>query len=377
MRVDGAMTALYTRLYGGMLHSGFLDVRSQAKGKLCWIERIAAEGGQHAETRVLLGNGSRIVASGMGMFVVFSRDGRCLWRRPKWKGSSIFLEDGWIFYVSPDERNILQAVDLDNRMQLAGVPILGLIGTAVPEILEPSRGELVVQIYDSGNPEEASANTLIYRMRFEGAGFEWSRRYPGGVSKIQGLVCLEQRRLVTSIGNVVLIFDLDGTGGELEPLCQFSYPIDSGGLWLSGGADGALYWAGFDGKGLDTAATDLEGRVLWRWQLGSANALRGTPVAPPIVAQETMYVLTSSVLCAVRGGTQRWFYETGTGGFKYATALADGSVVITSAAGLHRVDAAGSEVFGVEFEEPLVTPPLADDQGRIYVASKEALYAFD
>jgi hypothetical protein len=371
------MTALYSRLYSDVRHSGFVDAISSASGKLAWTVKIAAEGETPAEARLLLCDGTRIAVDGPGLITVFDREGRSLWKRPKWPGTSIALQDEWLFFVSPEERDILQAVDFDNQMQLPEVPILGLISRATPEMLEPSRDELVAQIFDTGVPEEAGSNLLIYKMRFEGSGFDWSHRYPGGQSRIQPLLCPDQRRLVTSVHDEVLVFDLDGSGGESEPVSRFAYPIETTALWLSASAAGVLYWAGFGKNGLEAVATDLLGNELWRWKLTSVDQVQGTPVAPLIIAGETAYLLNSTSLYALRGGEQVWSYEPMKSGFRNATGLPDGSVVIAAATGLFRIDATGLELFALEFEETLVTPPVIDDQGRIYVASKETLYAFD
>jgi len=78
----------------------------------------------------------------------------------------------------------------------------------------------------------------------------------------------------------------------------------------------------------------------------------------------------------VKDGNLLWSFEAKEGNFASGTALADGSILIVEGNKLHRLDAQGNSLFVVSVDEPIVTPPVVDISGQIYVASKETLYAF-
>jgi outer membrane protein assembly factor BamB len=367
----------YTRLYADSRHSGSIKAVSDASGVRVWAKPIAEQPETEIGVRLLLCSGSHVFVDGVKSLLAFDRDGRRLWERPKRYASPVAVDEDRVYFMSPDYIDRLQAVSFDNQLILDDMPILGMIRNASPVMFEPFADGLIMQIWDPGIVEEASDNFIVYKMLFEGSGFEWCQKFFGQQSRVMPLVSWEAKRVVTSLQEEALIFDVDTDNNEPEPLARFPFPLADATMWVSCGEDGVLYWSGYGENGLEVAATDFEGNQLWRWSAQTAGPGLGRPIVPPIIAPEAIYILTPAYLFALKVGEPLWNHFSPASIFKQATALEDGTVLISAAKGLYRIAPDGSLVFELELEDPLVTAPVIDDQGRIYAASEEKLYAFD
>jgi hypothetical protein len=368
------MAPTYTRYLADSRRSGFIRQRSNATGELVWMKAPTLPAEPAAEIRALLCSGPQVLVDGMNDIYAFERTGVRQWKRAKYYGSPVVLQDDLVHFLSPGGRDTFDAVDLANQVRYEHMPVPGMMARAFVTLFEPYRDGLVAQVQDQGIVEDSPPNFMVYHARFKGLGFQWSALFAESTSPIQPLVSWERRRLITSPGNEVLVFDIDGTERAPAPLSRFPFPILCANPLVSCGDDGMLYWAGRGAKGPEVVATDLEGKEQWRWSFVNADT---APLTWPVVTPDTVFLLTDSALLALRGGILLWRYEPEGAHFTFATALGDGSVLATDGPLLHRVGVDGSPMFSLDFEDSLVTPPIIDELGRIYVAGKEMLYAID
>ena len=244
-------------------------------------------------------------------------------------------------------------------------------------LFEPFQKGLIAQVqYRPVDPEE-KPGFIVYKIRQSSPGYDWSKSYENEQSHLSPVINLGKRLLVTTTKKEVLVFNTDSRDQEPEPLARFSLPLGDGTIWVSCGADGSLYWSGVE-KGIAVlAATDSNGDKKWRWQAGlRLGPERSKPVAPPIVTPDRVFLLTKKNLFVVKDGRLLWSFEAKEANFTSGTALADGSILIAEGNTLHRLNAQGNSLFQASINEVIVTPPVIDGEGNIYVASPETLYAF-
>jgi hypothetical protein len=327
-----------------------------------------------AEIRALLCSGPQVLVDGMNEIFAFERSGIRQWKRAKYYGSPVVLQDDLVHFLSAGGKGTFDAVDGANRVRYERMPVPGMMARAYVALFEPYRDGVVAQVQDPGIIEDSPPSFMVYHARFKGLGFQWCTLIAESACPILPLVSWEHRRLITSSGNEAMIFDLDASGAAPAPLSRFPFPIVDARPRLSCGDDGMLYWSGCGAQGTEVVATDLEGKERWRWSSVNSGA---ASVTWPLVTPEVVFLLTESALVALKDGVVLWRYEPEGAHFAFATALGDGSVLAIDGPLLHRVGADGNPMFVLDFEEPLVAPPIIDELGRIYVAGKEMLYAVD
>jgi hypothetical protein len=313
----------------------------------------------------------------MRQIYAFDRDGQRLWVRDKWNPSQIAFQDNLIYYISPQDENQLEAVNVQNQIEFENWRIPALFENTYPIMFEPIPDGLIMQIWDPGVVEQASSNFIIYKILFNNFGYNWHKRYYGQNSRLIPLVSWESKRVVTSLHDEVLVFDLDSEDNEPEPVSQFPFPLLEATMWMSCGENGLLYWSGYGNNGLEVVATDMNGREVWKWRISGSGAGLDSPIIPPIIAPETVYILTAANLYALKEGELMWKYFSPASIFRQATSLDDGSVLISAVKGLYKISSNGLIVFESELDNSLITAPVIDDQGRIYAAGEEMLYAYD
>ena len=369
------MAITYGQLYGSGRRSGAIPATSGARGVLSWSEHLA-EGRRDFAPRVVLCGEERVVVEGLDAFVGFDRAGKRAWTRKKHSGAPVVFRDGQLFFCREYDPATYEGMAADGTSTMTGFPIPGLFPGVTLVLFHPLAAGLVAQVQEPSVPEDSPASMLLYRVGPQSLGFDWSRRYEGTTSTVAPMVADDLGRVITSTATTLEVFDLNGTDREATPLASFPLPLGHATRWQSVGEDGSLVACGVDEAGLQAVATDLQGQPRWRLDPAAARAV-GAPVAPPLLVGARAWLLTSGTLLAVEGGQLLWRVDAGETTFRGATALGDGSVLVTSSEGVTKVDPAGTVEFVLPFEEPLLTPPVIDERGRIYVAGQEFLYALD
>lgn len=368
---------LYSSLFGNSCHNGFINSSSQATGQIAWSKTIAVEAEGPAEARLLQSAEKMVIVEGIRQIFAFNQDGELLWQRPKWYDTPIVLKDEWIYYTSASRNDRMEAIDLTNRIQLEDVVIPEVGENAYIVLFEPIQNGIVAQVqYAGGNrPGKGPNYFAIYREQSDIMDYVWYKRYDGESPMIP-LINMKKGFLLTMFENDALVFDINTKEEEPEPKGKFPYPVGEGTMWASSGDDGSLYWAGLEKGRTVLAVTDLKGEMKWRWESERRPQLKqDEPVAPPIITPDRAYLLSQKNLCAIKDGKLLWSFEAKDDNFTHGTALADNSVLVTAGKKLYRVGADGNSLFEVSVEEALVTPPVIDEDGNIYVASSETLYA--
>lgn len=371
------MSAIYSRFFANSRRSGFVPVASAAVGKFIWSRRISRSADKPAEARLLLSADDRIVVDGMNELYLFDRNGSQVCALPRWYGCQVALDDDRLAFTTAARKDRIQIVDLQGRTLAEDLRIPGLIDQSSLVLFEPRESDFYAQIQFAGDIHGAPPFFMVFKAPLNDPWFDWVMDVPAPSSPIIPLVNYEARYLATTNAGEILILDFDSRQREAAPIARFPFPLETATHWMSSAADGTLYFTGRGDHGIGICATDVKGGLSFVVGDDVASRLPGRPVAPPMLAQDRSWVLTTGALVCLQRDKLLWLYEAKETTFSLATALADYSVLVVAVNRLIRISPAGETMFDIVFEEELNTPPVVDATGRIYVASKEMLYAFD
>jgi len=371
------MAGLYTKYFGDSRHSGYISGSTAAAGELAWIRPIDEVGGQ-AEARLVLSSGEIVIIDGMNEIFAFSPDGRRLWRRRKYYGTQVALQDGMLYYTTAGKKDRMEAVDLNNSLRLENFLIPDVGSRSYIVLFEPTEKGLIAQVQYASQPDMGTASFVVFHSPIRGFDYDWCRGFQRSQSPLVPLVSFEHRRLVTTIPWEAIVLDIDAAVPMPEPAARFPLPFKKGTAWVSCGADGSLYWVGHNDQGLHLMVTDFGGNQIWSWSSADSSAVPPLwPIAPPILSTERAHILTREYLLALSKGTILWRFASAQSALRACTALADGTLLLTSGGTLYHLNEAGEILFDIKLDEPPVSAPVIDKNGRIYLAGPETLYAID
>lgn len=371
------MSAIYSRFFANSRRSGSVLVASAAVGKFVWSRRISRAADKPAEARLLLSAVDRIIVDGMNELYLFDRNGNQIYALPRWYGCQVALDDDRLAFTTVARKDRMQIVDLQGRTVVDDLRIPGLIDQSSLVLFEPGESEFYAQIQFAGDIHGAPPFFMVFKAPLNDPWFDWVIDVPAPSSPIVPLVNYEARYLATANAGEILVLDLNSRQRETQPIARFPFPLETATHWMSSAADGALYFTGRGEHGIGICSTDAGGGLSFVVGDDVAARLPGRPVSPPLLAPDRYWVLTSGALACLQRDKLLWLHEARETTFGMATALADHSVLVVAVNRLIRVSSAGEIMFDVVFEEELNTPPVVDQTGRVYVASKEMLYAFD
>lgn len=364
--------ALYSQRFANARMSGGVPVACSARGTLAWSLPLARN--TKVEARGLLVAGDTVFVDALQSLIACAPNGSRLWEREKFYGAPVAIRDGLIFYTSAARRSRMAAVDLNNqpRFEDMWIPDVGEQCSLV--LFDPFERGLVAQVQFSDVPDADEQEVMLYRRVDGELGHAWSCRFPHGRATLPPIVCHEQGRIVSAVDGEAVILDPSASQRVAQPLARFPLPFGLDTRWVSADAAGNLHWCGSDKRCPSLCITDLSGKELWRWN--TWDRLRGedTIVAPPVLGAGRVHVVTTRAVYTIATGRTLWTYSA-PAALAGATALGDGSLVVSGARHLVRLDAAGQRIFELPFDEPLVTPPVVDGAGHVYVASTGTLYA--
>lgn len=369
------MILLYTSIFANACHNGFINVSSKASGQLLWSKPIGEQVGETANVQVLYSVQKSVIVVGIKQMFAFGQDGNLVWQRRKWYGTPVALKDGWIYYISADRKNRMEAVDLQNKIRLQDFKVPDLGDDEYLVMFEPNKDGLIAQVQYTNEPE-GPEEIIVYKITKGKVIYDWSKSYENEHSPLLPITCTEHGRIITFTKNDVLIFNINNKERTPEPTAKFNFPLEKETMWVSCGNDGNLYWAGMNDRRTSLVVTDLKGDEKWRWESVRYPRLKqDPPVAPPIITPDRAFLLSQKNLVALQNGKKLWEFVAETDKFSAATALGDNSILVVEGNKLHRLNAQGESLFEVTVDEPIVTFPVVDENGNIYVASSEKLYA--
>ncbi|MHC4862514.1 MAG: outer membrane protein assembly factor BamB family protein [Planctomycetota bacterium] len=115
----------------------------------------------------------------------------------------------------------------------------------------------------------------------------------------------------------------------------------------------------------------LAGEEQWRW-VDREKTDRWVTDQPPIRPDsQRVYALTN--VLAIEQGNLLWEYEVKDEILRQGSSLADGSILVTAGKTIVHLDRDGKQLLSVSLENEILTPPVVDTEGNIYVATASHL----
>ena len=369
MKID----SLYAQRFANARLNGAVAAPCSAQGVMAWSQVLAR--GKPVEARGLLTVGEIVLVDTLQSIIAYSAAGVRLWERDKFYGTPVVIRDGLIYYTRAARRSRMEVIDTNNTVKHSDVWIPNVSEQAALILFDPFEVGMTAQVQMSDVPDADEQEVLIYQRVDGGLGFAWSCAFPHGRASLPPIICREQSRLVAAVDAEAMVFELFSKQRSAQPLARFPLPFGMQTQWLSADATGLLYWCGIDRRRAALCVTDLTGKEVWRWMATGGLSGQEQWVAPAVVSDACAHIVTSQAIYAVANGKNVWDFKSSTP-LVGATALNEGSLLVSSAKSFMRFDATGKVVCDVPSDVAYVTPPVVDTKGNVYVASTGAVHAF-
>jgi hypothetical protein len=352
-----------------------VHANSHATGAIAWTQDLAAP------PRDLLVWAGQVLVVAQETVALHGKDGRRLWERARRSGSPVALGNGRLYLES--QSHFLQVVEPSDELAVEKAPLPGLEGSETfLEMIWPRKDDFVVATtmpdptYDSEEPGPRPKPLItVSRVRYGNNTGDLAEDFEGRL-KLPSLFLPERSRWLGLAGNTVISADV-----QTEKVKRFPLPIDEAVEWSAEPA-GLVAVAGTDKGKKVLVAVDVDGAEKWRWvDDGPGEAAAGRPDRwvkdqPPVgAASGRLVVLTTERILAFDGGKLAWQSYVHSEVPGRATLLADGGLLVTSGATLRRIDAANPGGFWRTLPAAIVTSPVVDAEGTIYVATATQLFA--
>ena len=367
---------IYAQIFANGCNNCCAEKAARATGNINWIKEISADTNETGSTGYLLTAEQKIFVITQKKIVAFDKKGNNLWEIEHWPLSPVALRFNKIFFTSAEKRSRMRAVDFNNNVIIEDFWMPEIVESSFLALFEPVEKGLVAQVQYGPDPDTGKMGFVIYRFHAGGLGMDWVKTFTNQRSKVIPIINIERNVLVTSNESDAYVFDLHGRGNNLKPIAEFSLPLADHTRWLSSGKADDLYWTGENDSVAMLKVTDLKGDTRWEWKSKQAEFPRhAIPILPTIVGPAIQYILTAKKLYAFQSAKNTWEKESGDLDFVNATALSDNSILVVLDKKLVHFNSEGSILFQLNLGEHLVTAPVVDEDGQIYIASMEKIYA--
>jgi outer membrane protein assembly factor BamB len=359
----------YPARFAAPRRDSVVHAASQATGAIGWTRDLPPDAG-----RELLVWSGQVVVVGQKTVALHGKDGHRLWERARRQSSPVALGNG-AMYLETQSR-FLQAVRPSNELQLDDAPLPGVGGNETfLELLWPRQDDFIVAstLPDPKYDSEASGpkpRPIIsgLRVTYGSRMGAWKKTYEGTLT-LPPLFVPEKARWIASASDKVISVNVD-----TEEEKRFTLPIDKAMDW-SADPTGVLAVLGMHKGKKVLLAVDAAGAEKWRF-VDEAAADTWAPGQPPIgAASGRLVALTSHRVLAFDAGKLAWQIDLQPEAPRRATMLKDGSLLVTSGPTLRKIDASGAKRFALTLPAEIVTSPVVDAAGTIYVATASQLFS--
>lgn len=392
-----ANTSSYPVLFASPRRDSALGVGTSVAGKVAWSGELGAASSPDWPPAVLTW-GDRVAVATYSDIEVLDPRGARIWSVAKQGGTPAVVADGRLYFKG---RNLfLQARNPAGEVVLTDAPFPGGMSGAVKvNLFWPRDRDFVAVLYSppedtaDGDPPGSAprALTTLVRNRYETTYGDWIEEYPGR-SQLAPLLVPESNVVTVFIGEAIRV-DVEA-GKEVS---RFRIPLEERVEW-SVDAAGVYCVTGYRGGRKVVVGISAEGKGLWQWT-DSEESDRWSARQPPIgSAGGRVFVLTEGRVLAFEKGKLLWQFDAmsdslrhgasvddGTfkieggrlraiGGLRHGSALSDGSLLVTRNRTLYHLDRDGRKIFAVAVDQDIMSPPVVDAEGSIYVATASRLY---
>ncbi|MFH0727355.1 MAG: hypothetical protein V2B19_13585 [Pseudomonadota bacterium] len=352
-----------------------IPATTSAKGAIAWSHETGKTASANWPPAILIW-GSHVLVTTFADMVLFDRSGKILWEKGKQGGTPAAVANGLVYYKN--KTLFLDAVNLNNEAVLQQAPFPSAMSKdVVVHILWPGDKDFIAAVYWPGEAEVADGDDPDTKLRppevtgvrnaYGTTYREWGATYKGP-PRLLPLLLPELNRLVLVTDEVIRL----DVAGEKE-LSRFKLPLGEVVDWSVDSRE-IYYLTSYEAKNKVLLALSAEGRELWRWTDKDHPDDPWARRQPPIQAwQGRIQVLTERWVLTLKEGKLLWAIETKGETIRHGSALADGSLLVTAGKTLSHIDVDGRKFFSVQLDKDILSPPVVDAEGNIYVATESHL----
>jgi hypothetical protein len=289
------------------------------------------------------------------------------------------LAGGLAYYETPSF--FLSAVNQGGEAVLDKYPFPSASGEVRVQLLWPREKDFVAALFwpgerevADGSPpgtEPAPAQVTVLKAAYGKTRAAWRTSHEG-TPRLSPLFLPDQNRLALALDEVVRI-DVDGQKG----LPGFKLPVAEAVDW-SVDRNETYCMIGYEAGKKVLVACSSKGEELWRWSAGDKSADAWVAGQPPVQAGDgRVYALAEKHLYAFRDGKLTGKFGTRDTTYHRATALSDGTILVTAGNVLYHLGTDGQVRVSVELDKRILSSPVVDGQGHVYVATETHLVRID
>ena len=381
----------YPALRAGPRRDGAIQAAVSAKGAVAWSVDLATPD-RRPPRFLLVWEGNVVVETPAGL-TVYSREGKRLWDRRKQEGSAVAVGNALLYHENAD--CLLDAADLKGKLAVKDAELPGVANDdfGVLALWPREKDFLMVATY-GGKPPGQDPQVIVRRSLYGQRICEWGY----GISGVQSLppLFIPEKELMLLAFDGVLPLDIktqaqDRVVTQEAPPEQFpqkggpdvitrrtpdvpglKLPVDRPVDWCAD-PQGDLLVLGHQGEDKALVCMSLVGQEKWRWVDRGASDDWAADQPPVRGAGRRVFALTSRRVVAIEDGKLAWQYEFKDASPHSASSAADGSLLVTAGKSLVHLDPAGKPLFTLPLDQDILTPPVVDAQGGVYVATASRL----
>lgn len=367
---------IYAQIFANNCSNCCVEQSGEFEGKILWTKTIINSVEDDDQAGYMLTADSKIFVISQKKIIAFDSEGTSLWNRLRWPMTPVVLRNDKVYFTSEDKKSSMQAVNFNNELILEEFWMPEVIKESFLVLFEPIENGLIAQVQYMPDPNDAQSGFIVYKVQNGSLGMDWEKSFYDQRSKVIPIINTSSGILVTSNLTNAFVFDIINSKNQTDPIYEFALPLGENTTWLSSSRDGNLYWLGKLEDRTVMIVTEVSGKKIMEWN--SEKAVfedYALPILPVIVAPEFQYVLTKSKLYALKDGNVLWEINSEDNDLSNATALKDNSILVVKHNLLMYYTSDGNKKFELKFDEPILSAPVLDESGQIYVITNNKIHA--
>lgn len=376
-------TSLYSTKFSNSFRNSYVDTKTSAIGKIAWIKPTGFTASKYWPATVLLWSKHQLVSTYEDI-VLFDSNGKQIWTKKKRGGAPITVGGDYLYFNRPHK--FLDAIDISGKFLIESAPFPGGLGDDKLEFFFPRKNDFFAVFFDNDqhdhqqgdeNPPPIQPKLNLVKNRYPITYGDWHETLPAS-DHLRPLYLPKKNILSLLIEDKHIRIDLETEKRLSEVTLGVGDLVD----W-SMDQNEVFYVLASDKSHPVLVAYKLTGAEqgkfqkmdLWRWR-GDVKTEDAWLAHPPAVGPSgKVYVLTTSRLLALENGKLNWQHEVKTAKdeMSFITVLSDDSLLLASGKGLSYFSSNGKLRWRVEAPGEILSSPVADENGNIFVATATEL----
>jgi len=372
---EKAMT-IYPKIFADYRHTSFQEQTTRATGVIRWHcppgDILPA---QAPSVIVLTDDG--LTVEYPDRLVRLGYDGATLWQERRDPKMRIMAHRGVVYYRGND--GFLHGVDARQKQLLNEFYIPNCFDRGAVQMVFPANeNHFLIQTYNMAKevkedkPPESDDYNFILMGPDDWNDWDWLQEFEGRA--MPGLITGDASTIVcVNDQNQVMAIDVK-TGKEIS---RFTVEDGTIGPVSLDREDNLVTFVIDEEENLLLRKYSLAGKLQWKYLLSAGGEFPNQP--PAIDGDNCVLCIVGDSLQVINDGKLMWQKKAPAGSVRYLTIMGDNSVVIAGGIEIDHFDRDGKELLAIELEDGAIitTPPVVDNNGRLYLGTKMGIYCLE